>query len=59
MRRHEILQMAIYKRDQAARFRRLIRDNSSADARKDLEDYVANLEREANQLEADAAAMEC
>jgi len=56
MRQHEILQLAIYKRDQAARFRRLMRARSSAEARKSLEDHVAVLERE-DQLEAEGAAM--
>jgi hypothetical protein len=56
MRKHELLQMAAYKRDQAARFRKMGRSLLTKD-RETMTEYVAALEREANQLEAEVAVM--
>jgi len=58
MRKHELLQMAAYKRDQAARFRKMGRGLSLAKDRETMAEYATALEREANQLEAEAGAMD-
>ncbi len=58
MRRSELQQLAIYKRDQAARFRKLLRAKAAPENRRTVIEYVAGLEREANELEAELAALD-
>jgi hypothetical protein len=58
MRKHELLQLAVYKRNQAARFRKMGRSLSLEQDRQAVAEAAAVLEREANQLEAEAVAMD-